>query len=70
MYLSSNNQHADIFTKALGKQQFEFLWGKLSIADLHALTWGRVLEIDTYNKFIVFISGVVSVGVGTSIMNK
>ncbi|GKV40825.1 hypothetical protein SLEP1_g48426 [Rubroshorea leprosula] len=34
--ISSSNQPADIFTKALGKDSFYLLWDKLGIHDLHA----------------------------------
>ncbi|GAA0152828.1 transmembrane signal receptor [Lithospermum erythrorhizon] len=37
-HVSTNEQLADIFTKALGKRQFEFLLRELGIHDLHALT--------------------------------
>ncbi|KAL9457543.1 hypothetical protein AB3S75_006564 [Citrus x aurantiifolia] len=37
-YASTHAQLADIFTKALGRQQFEFFLRKLGIQDLHALT--------------------------------
>ena len=37
-YISSKLQLADIFTKALGRQQFTFLLRKLGITDLHAPT--------------------------------
>jgi len=35
-YVSYKYQVADIFTKALGKQQFRFLQGKLGMIDPHA----------------------------------
>ncbi|KAJ4808040.1 Retroelement pol polyprotein-like [Rhynchospora pubera] len=38
MYIRSGEQLADIFTKALGKQQFHYLLGKLGICDVHAPT--------------------------------
>ena len=38
VYVSSKNQIADIFTKPLGKQQFQFLRSKLGIVNLHAPT--------------------------------
>ena len=37
-FVSSSSQLADIFTKALGKQQYELLLRKLGIRDLHAPT--------------------------------
>ncbi|KAJ4797516.1 Retroelement pol polyprotein-like [Rhynchospora pubera] len=37
-HVSSTEQLADIFTKALGKQQFDYLSSKLGICDLHAPT--------------------------------
>ena len=37
-FVTSSLQLADIFTKALGKQQYEFLLRKLGIRDLHAPT--------------------------------
>lgn len=38
IHVRTYNQLADILTKALGKQQFEFLLGKLGIRDPHAPT--------------------------------
>jgi hypothetical protein len=38
IYVSTTTQLADIFTKALGRTQFEFLLGKLGIRNLHAPT--------------------------------
>lgn len=38
LYVSTKVQLADIFTKALGKVQFEFLLCKLGVRDLHAPT--------------------------------
>ena len=35
-YVQTTNRLADIFTKILGRQQFEYLVGKLGIRDLHA----------------------------------
>lgn len=37
-YVPTSTQLADIFTKALGKKQFDNLLHKLGILDLHALT--------------------------------
>ena len=37
-YVSTNIQLANIFTKALGSKEFEFLLRKLGICDLHTLT--------------------------------
>ncbi|KAJ1700873.1 hypothetical protein LUZ63_000652 [Rhynchospora breviuscula] len=37
-HISSTEQLADLFTKALGKKQFDYLTGKLGICDLHAPT--------------------------------
>ncbi|KAL9431918.1 hypothetical protein AB3S75_027012 [Citrus x aurantiifolia] len=37
-YVSAHIQLADIFTKALGSKEFEFLLRKLGIRDLHAPT--------------------------------
>jgi len=49
-YLSSKYQLADIFTKALGKQQFGFLQSKLDIINPHAPTWGWVTRLRKYVK--------------------
>jgi len=35
-YIPSKQQPADIFTKAIGKKQFQFLRGKLGMLDPHA----------------------------------
>jgi hypothetical protein len=37
-YVSTHTQLADILTKALGKQQFDYFLGKLGIRNLHAPT--------------------------------
>jgi len=37
-HVGTKNQPTDIFTKALGKVQFQFLKDKLGIINLHALT--------------------------------
>lgn len=37
-YVHTSDQLADIFTKALGSQAFDYLRSKLGICDLHALT--------------------------------
>ena len=37
-HVSTEDQLADIFTKALGKRKFLYLLGKLGICDLHAPT--------------------------------
>ena len=34
-YVPSRQQLADIFIKALGKDQFQYLLGKLGVTDLH-----------------------------------
>ena len=39
-HVRTHDQLADIFTKAFGKQQFQFLLRKLAIRDPHAPTWG------------------------------
>ena len=36
--VSTKEQPADIFTKALGKKSFQYLWGKLGMVDLLART--------------------------------
>ena len=42
--INTKQQPADLFTKALGHTQFQFLKSKLGILDLHAPTWGGVIE--------------------------
>ncbi|KAG7593962.1 GAG-pre-integrase domain [Arabidopsis thaliana x Arabidopsis arenosa] len=37
-YISTHDQPADIFTKALGRDQFQYLRSKLGVLDLHAPT--------------------------------
>ena len=37
-YVPTTEQLADIFTKALGRRQFDFYFSKLGISDLHAPT--------------------------------
>ena len=41
-YISTTDQLADVFTKALGTQRFDYLISKLGILDLHAPTWGVI----------------------------
>jgi len=43
-YIRSQHQPVDMFTKALGKKQFVHLRDKLGLLNLHAPTWGGVLE--------------------------
>jgi len=43
-HISSQNQLADILTKALGHDHFHKLLGKLGISTIHAPTCGGVLE--------------------------
>ena len=52
-YVFSKNQVANIFTKALGKQQFHFLMGKLGIVNPYALPWGEVLGINIVIIYLV-----------------
>ena len=35
-HVSTHEQPADIFTKALGQHQFRFLMGKLGVCNLHS----------------------------------
>ena len=42
-FMPSHSQLADVFTKALGKDQFVNLCNKLGLHDIHFLTLGRVL---------------------------
>ena len=42
-YVSSKHQVADIFTKPLEKQQFQFFKGKLGIVNSYASPWEGVL---------------------------
>lgn len=43
LLISSSNQPTDILTNTLSKDSFLFLYVKLDICDLHALTWGGVI---------------------------
>ena len=43
VHIGSKHQPTDIFTKALGKGQFQFLKDKLGILNLYAPTLGGVL---------------------------
>lgn len=40
IYFPMHEQLADIFTKVLGKSQYEHLFQKLGVRDSHAPTWG------------------------------
>ena len=51
-YVSTHVQLADIFTKALGKKQFEFFLRKLGIRNPYAPTWGGVLAKISANQNI------------------
>ena len=44
-YIPSKHQHAGIFTKALGIDQFQFLLNKLGILNVHAPIRGEVSRI-------------------------
>jgi len=44
VYIASKNRPADIFTKAVGKRQFQYLWSTLGMVKLHAPTWGGMLR--------------------------
>ena len=43
-HVGTKKQPFDIFTKALGEAQFQFLKGKLDIIDFDAPTWEGVLR--------------------------
>ena len=43
LYTHTTEQLADIFTKALGQRQFQYLLSKLGVMNLHTPTWGGVL---------------------------
>jgi len=43
-HIRSQQQPADILTKALSKGQFQYLKGKLGLANSHTPTWGGVLQ--------------------------
>ena len=43
-YVPTENQEADILTKAMQKQGFEILRGKLGMIDIYPPAWGGVLE--------------------------
>ena len=54
--IRTKDQPADIFTKALGRDQFKYLKSKLGIIDLHAPTWGGVLtKCFCYDKISLVI---------------
>ena len=42
-FVPTTEQPADIFTKALRRQQYSLLLCKLGIRDLHAPTWGGIV---------------------------
>jgi len=55
LYVTSQHQPTDLFTKPLGKKQFQYLKGKLGMGNLHASTWGWVLGIERYDIwYIIF----------------
>ena len=54
-YVLTKHQLADIFTTALGKQEFHFLLSKLGIANPHAPPWGRVIRKDMVDHFFGYI---------------
>ncbi|KAJ3704139.1 hypothetical protein LUZ61_007844 [Rhynchospora tenuis] len=49
-HIRTNEQLADIFTKALGKRQFHYLLGKLGILNLHAQLEGEYYGNDMRDK--------------------
>ena len=54
-FIPISEQLADIFIKALKKQQYSFLLiRKLDIRDLHAPTWGRYYDYCIYLLYICF----------------
>jgi len=60
MHMTSQLQPADIFTKALGKRQFQYLKSKLGMVNLYAPIWGEVLGMWIvlgmgYLQFIFYI---------------
>ena len=43
LYFPTSEQLAEIFTKALGQKQFQFLLSKLGVHNADTLIWGIVL---------------------------
>ena len=43
-YVPTEDQHADILTKAMGKQGFESIRSKLRIFDIYSSAWEGMLE--------------------------
>lgn len=43
-HVPTTSQLADVFSKTLGHEQFPYLIGKLDIWNIHASTWGRVIQ--------------------------
>ena len=52
-YVPTKFQLTKIFTKALGRTQFEFLLSKLGVRNLHAPTWVRMLGF--YRRYVLGI---------------
>ena len=48
-HVSTHDQLADIFTKPLGRKEFDDFLPKLGVLDLHSPIWGGVLWIYTEN---------------------
>ena len=51
-YVPTEDQEIDILTKAMQKQGFELLRGKLGMIDIHSPVWGGVLEGDNEARVV------------------
>ena len=49
----SENQLADLMTKALGTQQFKYLVDKIGVHNIYAPSWGGVLKIEDQDEALI-----------------
>lgn len=54
-FMTSSEQTADIFTKAVNHQVFDQLKSKLGMYGIYTLTWGRVLQYDLEYSIYLFM---------------
>ena len=59
LHVRTNNQIADIFTKALFSPQLYSLVGKMALKSIYLPSWGGILEYRTVNQIIGLVIGLV-----------
>lgn len=51
LHISSNNQLADIFTKAIPSSQFRYLFSKIGVSNIQTPSWGGVLKTTLHQSY-------------------